>query len=144
MSSVGRNSKLLLNVPPTRDGLLHDTDVARLIGFRDQLKTLTETNLSAAALPNWRVFGAGGAQAELDLGRSATISLARFAEDISKGQVVSRYTLYGADTGEWSVLSRGTTIGYARIDRFAPVKVRRLRLVIDDAIDTPEPVTVTV
>ena len=25
--SVGRNSKLLLNVPPTRDGLLHDVDV---------------------------------------------------------------------------------------------------------------------
>ena len=144
MSSVGRNSKLLLNVPPTRDGLLHDTDVTRLSGFRSKLKALTETNLSTAALPNWRAFGAGSSQAELDLGRTATVSLARFAEDITKGQVVSRYTLYGADDGEWSVLSRGTTIGYARIDRFAPVKVRRLRLVIDDAIDTPEPVTIIV
>jgi alpha-L-fucosidase len=26
LHSVGRNSKLLLNVPPTRDGLLHATD----------------------------------------------------------------------------------------------------------------------
>jgi alpha-L-fucosidase len=29
-TSVGRNSKLLLNVPPTRAGLLHETDVARI------------------------------------------------------------------------------------------------------------------
>ena len=29
-TSVGRNGKLLLNVPPTRDGVLHPTDVARL------------------------------------------------------------------------------------------------------------------
>src|SRR4051794_9333800 len=33
-SSVGRNGKLLLNVPPTREGLLHPTDVARLTAFR--------------------------------------------------------------------------------------------------------------
>ena len=32
-TSVGRNSKLLLNVPPTRDGLLHDIDVERLSGI---------------------------------------------------------------------------------------------------------------
>ena len=31
-TSVGRNSKLLLNVPPTRAGLLHETDVAQLRG----------------------------------------------------------------------------------------------------------------
>src|SRR5205814_1608064 len=30
-TSVGRNSKLLLNVPPTRAGLLHSTDVAQLL-----------------------------------------------------------------------------------------------------------------
>ena len=31
-TSVGRNSKLLLNVPPTRDGVLHPIDVERLSG----------------------------------------------------------------------------------------------------------------
>ena len=33
--SVGRNSKLLLNVPPTRDGVLHPNDIASLMAFRD-------------------------------------------------------------------------------------------------------------
>src|SRR5262249_39585885 len=32
-SSVGRNSKLLLNVPPSTHGVLHETDVARLRAF---------------------------------------------------------------------------------------------------------------
>ena len=36
-SSVGRNSKLLLNVPPTREGLLHPTDVANLLEMRRRL-----------------------------------------------------------------------------------------------------------
>ena len=36
-SSVGRNSKLLLNVPPTRAGLLGDADVASLMGMRARL-----------------------------------------------------------------------------------------------------------
>jgi alpha-L-fucosidase len=31
--SVGRNANLLLNVPPTRDGLLHETDVRNLTAF---------------------------------------------------------------------------------------------------------------
>jgi len=57
---------------------------------------------------------------------------------------VSRYTLYSAGTGDWGVLSRGTTIGYAKMDRFAPTVMRRLRLVIEDAVATPEPVTITV
>ena len=37
-TSVGRNSKLLLNVPPTREGLLHEVDVARLRGMRERLQ----------------------------------------------------------------------------------------------------------
>src|SRR5262245_12781011 len=44
--SVGRNSKLLLNVPPTRDGVLHETDVARLAALRERLDALFRTELT--------------------------------------------------------------------------------------------------
>lgn len=36
-TSVGRNSKLLLNVPPTRESVLHAIDVKRLSGMRSAL-----------------------------------------------------------------------------------------------------------
>ncbi|MEP7002229.1 MAG: alpha-L-fucosidase [bacterium] len=143
-SSVGRNAKLLLNVPPTRDGLLHATDVARLGGFRDSLTSLTGTGLADAAKSTWNYTSTRTAEATLDLGRSVPVSYTRLAENIALGQTVSRYTLYSADAGDWTVLSRGTTIGYAKMEKFAPTSMRKLKLVIEDAVATPEPVTITV
>jgi alpha-L-fucosidase len=143
-NSVGRNSKLLLNVPPTRDGLLHDVDVARLAGFRERLQAVTRTgNLSDAEL-SWRRTGERSAEVIVDLGRTVTASMVRLAENIENGQAVSLYSLYASDGGAWSLLSRGGTIGYAKVDRFAPTRLRRLRLLIDDAIAPPDPVTILV
>ncbi|MEO5815354.1 MAG: alpha-L-fucosidase [Gemmatimonadaceae bacterium] len=142
--SVGRNAKLLLNVPPTRDGLLHDTDVARLTAFRSQLNTLKEPNVATGAESTWKVTGARTAELEMTLARPTEVSAARLEEDITKGQLVARYSLLGADGGAWRPLLTGTTIGYARLQRFLPMKVRRLKLVIEDAIDVPEPVSLTV
>ncbi|PYR91976.1 MAG: alpha-L-fucosidase [Acidobacteria bacterium] len=131
MSSVGRNSKLLLNVPPTRDGLLHDADVASLNGFHDLRRSLLAADLASGARITWQTDWRA---AEIDLGRSAVASIARLEEDITHGQVVAAFSLLGSDGGPWRVLSRGTTIGYARIARFEPSTVRRVRLVIDDAV----------
>jgi alpha-L-fucosidase len=142
--SVGRNAKLLLNVPPTRDGLLHDTDVARLTAFRSQLNTLNEPNLSTGAETTWKVTGARTAELEMTLARPAAVAAARMSEDVTKGQFVARYSLLGTNGVEWRVLASGTTIGYARLQRFVPMTVRRLKLMIEDAIDVPEPVTLTV
>jgi len=79
---------------------------------------------------------------DIDLGRAALVSMADLREDIARGQAVARYTLAGADGGDWQVLARGTTIGYRKLDRFAPARVRRVRLSIDDAAATPQPVRV--
>ncbi|MFI5379910.1 MAG: alpha-L-fucosidase, partial [Tepidisphaerales bacterium] len=46
--SVGRNALLLLNVPPTRDGLFHDNDVRNLAEFRHKLDNIFAKNLAAA------------------------------------------------------------------------------------------------
>jgi alpha-L-fucosidase len=124
--SVGRNSKLLLNVPPTRDGVLHEVDVGRLNGLRDRLRALFEDDLAA-----------GAGSAEIDLGRPVSVGAARLAEDIAQGQCVARHTLLGRDAGAWQVLAQGTTIGFARIHRFEPRTVRRVRVVVDEAVAPP-------
>jgi alpha-L-fucosidase len=49
-SSVGRNSLLLLNVPPDTRGRLHEADVEALRGFRARLDEIFETNLAVGAL----------------------------------------------------------------------------------------------
>jgi alpha-L-fucosidase len=141
-TSVGRNSKLLLNVPPTRDGLLHDTDVARLAGMRERLDALFRSDLAAGRPAAWRATGERSAGLEIDLGRETAMGIADLREDITRGQVVARYTLEGHDGERWRALSRGTTIGYRKLDRFEPAAVRRVRLTIEKALEPPRPVRV--
>jgi len=141
-TSVGRNAKLLLNVPPTREGLLHATDVARLRGCRERLKALFAENLAEGRPVTWREANGQTAVGEIDLGRMASVGLARLAEDITQGQSVTRYTLLGRDEGNWRVLSGGTTVGYAKLDRFAPVTIGQVRVVVDGKNATPQPLNV--
>ena len=142
-SSVGRNGKLLLNVPPMKNGLLHDTDVSRLAGFRDRLASLNATKVVARWRATWRRTSAHTAESVLDLAEPSTISVARLEENVELGQAVARFTLSGADAGEWRVLARGSTIGYARLLRFEPARVRRVRLVVEDAVAPLERVGVS-
>jgi alpha-L-fucosidase len=132
-TSVGRNGKLLLNVPPTRDGLLHATDVARLSEFRERLNAMVARDVSQGAKTTWRVTGPRSGELRVQLGAPAALRVARLEEDISGGQRVSSYRLLGDD----KELSRGTTIGYTKIDRFPLATVGSLRLVIE-TVDEPE------
>jgi alpha-L-fucosidase len=66
----------------------------------------------------------------------------RLEEDITHGQVVARYSVSGSDGDGWRVLSRGTTIGYARLDRIEPAAVRRLRITVEDAVGVPQPLRI--
>jgi alpha-L-fucosidase len=125
-TSVGRNSKLLLNVPPTRHGLLHETDVSRLRGMRDQLDALFARNR----------------RAEMEDRRPVTITIADLREDIARGQSVARYTLQGMVGGAWRTLSQGTTIGYRKLDRFEPITVSAIRVDVGESMGDAGPVEV--
>ena len=138
--SVGRNSKLLLNVPPTRDGVLHDTDVARLMAFADRRRTMFERDVSSGRRKRWRQTGATTASLEVDLGKLRSFSIARIEEDIEKGQMVARYSLHGAGVDRvFRELSRGTTIGYTKLDRVTAADVRHVRVDVEDAVAPTEP-----
>lgn len=140
-TSVGRNSKLLLNVPPSRDGLIHDIDAARLREMAVQRDIVFRNDLAEHRRVSWRSSGERSAIAEVDLDRVVPAGIADLREDIRYGQVVARYRLEGSDGGEWKLLTRGTTIGYRKLDRFEPVLVRWVRFHIEDAVERPRPVS---
>jgi alpha-L-fucosidase len=102
---------------------------------------LFDHDFAAGVRRTWLPTGARSAELSVDLGRAVTIGVARLEEDIAHGQYVGRYTLYGAADSDWQLLSHGSTIGYAKLDRFAPVTTRRVRLTIEDAVATPERIT---
>jgi alpha-L-fucosidase len=135
-TSVGRNSKLLLNVPPTPDGLLHDVDVERLKGMRRSLDSMfaanqaMDLNLTEEIHPRSAVY-------DYRLRSRLSVSILDVREDIKRGQVVSKYVIDGSNGGTWSELARGTTIGYRRLHRITPVIVDSLRLTVEDALAEP-------
>lgn len=131
-SSVGRNSKLLLNVPPTRAGLLHDTDVARLKAFRAARQALFENDLtrgSRARLIRHRGF----ATLTVELPRPSRASVVRLSEDIQHGQSVSSFSLAALVGDRWQTVASGSTIGYARLLRLPALTTSRFRLGVDFA-----------
>jgi alpha-L-fucosidase len=142
-SSVGRNSKLLLNVPPTPDGLLHDVDVSRLAGMRAALDRLFADDVTSGREARWEPGAPRGATTTIDLGRDVTVAIADLREDIEQGQLVGRYVVEGrrSASDEWRTLSRGTTIGHRKLDRFPAATIRHARVVIEETVDTPRAVT---
>jgi len=141
-NSVGHNSKLLLNVPPTREGLFHANDVTRLREWRESRNALFAHDLAAGRNVSWRKTGERSAVAEIDLGKAHPVAIVRLAEDIEQGQRVSKYVLHGTADGDWKELMQGETIGACKLDRIAALPLRRLRVTILDAIAPPLPLRI--
>jgi alpha-L-fucosidase len=159
-SSVGRNANLLLNVPPTTEGLFHPTDVSRLAEFGELRRRLLAEDLAAGARASasatadraraadrvvdgdpdthWSPSGGpGSGWVELELRRPATFDVVSLQEAIPHGQSVERHTVQAWNGGEWTTLAQGTTIGYRRLHRVPATTTSRLRLSVESSLDAP-------
>ena len=162
MTSVGRGSTLLLNIPPDRRGLFHENDVKALAGFKALLKKEFAKNLAlkvAVKASNVRAksqkFGAvnvtdGNKETywatddgvtsgtlEISLTKRASIKYIVLQEYIKLGQRVKAFTVEAFKDGEWKKIAEATTIGYKRILKFDPVETSRIRVSITDAKACP-------
>jgi alpha-L-fucosidase len=158
--SVGRNSLLLLNVPPNRDGLLSDSDVNRLAEFRARLEEIFAKDLAAgkpATASNTRGDAFAAAKAvdadldsywatddattsgwlEVDLGSPVEFNVVKIQEQIALGQRVEAFQIQVFDGGQWKSILQGSTIGHKRLARVPNVKAQRVRLVIDKSLACP-------
>jgi len=149
--SVGRGASFLLNVPPDRRGLIHESDAASLSGFGRMLHATFETNLAAkgtARATNARPgFGAErlldgrrdtywatddsvtSAQVTFDFARPVHFDIVRLREEIQLGQRIEAVAVDAWKDGRWSEIAQGTSIGSCRILRLnALVEAARVRL----------------
>jgi hypothetical protein len=91
------------------------------------LRALLAEDRAAGKRVEWVRTSDRTATVEVDVGRAVTATIVRLEEAIERGQVVARYTLSGSEGEGWRVLSQGTTIGYARLERFARNTCARAR-----------------
>lgn len=154
-NSVGGNATFLLNVPPTREGLIHENDVRRLgelgeylrAAFRDNLLeqaalTADGSNIDAARADGYGEFfiGAkGGNTAEIlaEWEETVPIGCIVLKENIRLGQRVERFTVEAELDGKYAEVYRGTVIGYKRIVPLGRVVTRRVRIRITDSRTEP-------
>jgi len=146
-SSVGFNSVLLLNIPPDKRGLLADSDVENLRGFRELLDRTFRTNLAGGAAIrsangiNTKALLDGKGDTyftteakdttttiELILPAAKTFDVVSLQENIAIGQRIESFVLEYKDGTEWKQLAKGSTVGYKRLLRFKEITAKELRL----------------
>jgi alpha-L-fucosidase len=162
LTSVGRGSTLLLNMPPDRRGRIHEQDIAALRGWRLLLDNAFSTNFAANApvkasanRGNSHVYDGDKltdgnketywttnddqktGQLEIDLGESKTVRYILLQEYIRLGQRVKTFTVDAWKDNDWVHVANGTTIGYKRILQLEPIETPRIRISIDDARACP-------
>ncbi len=141
--SVGRNSLLLLNIPPNKKGLIEDKDAENIIEFRSILdetfeknfakgnvdKALTDKKLATTLLVFKPLI--------IDFKKENLIDRALIQENIAEGQRIEKAKIEYWDGKKWLLLQEFTTVGYKRLLRFDAIKTSKVRFTV---ISTKAPV----
>ncbi|MEV6034128.1 alpha-L-fucosidase [Nonomuraea sp. NPDC052116] len=156
LRAVGGNSCFLLNVPPARDGLLRDADVAvlerlgrRVEDFRARRLEATVTVSSGTAGDVATAWPGGGRTpwrpddadpqpgVRLVFARPGLVEAVVVGEDIAYGQRIEHVVVRGRRDGRWTTLAAANAVGYQRILTFTPAEVDAVLVEVPQARDTP-------
>jgi len=152
-SSIGRNSNLLLNIPPDRRGLLNEADVKSLMAFRELREREFNNDLAKGKAVNATSTRGNGYRASnvndgdpetywstndhqtaadliINLGQETEVNRIIIQEYIRLGQRVEEFKVAGFADGKWIPVTDGTTIGYKIIRKFPVVKVSKMKITI--------------
>ncbi|MEP6749359.1 MAG: alpha-L-fucosidase [Bacteroidota bacterium] len=162
MTSVGRGSTLLLNIPPDKRGLFNEIDVQSLKGFRSLLDKTFADNLAKDATVTASSYR-GKAKAfaprnitdgkentywatddktttgsvEISLHKKSVIQFITLQEYIQLGQRVKSFSVDVWKDNSWHPVAAATTIGYKRILKIAPVETEKVRVNITSSKACP-------
>ena len=126
--SVGCNSVLLLNIPPDRRGLIHETDVQRIKELSEYLAKTFADNQVVNGTGLWQAQAGDSKEYEVKSGSMVNTFLIQ--EDIAQGQRVEDFLVEVYSNGAWQYAAEGTTVGYKRLLRFSDCQPEKIRVTI--------------
>ena len=149
-SSIGKNSLLLMNIPPDTRGLIHENDVDTLKKWKKVIHQTFKVNLAAnARIKHIRPKSESQAKSlidgdyetywmtkdetptfEITLEGEKTFDRLLLQEKITIGQRVEKFKFEAKINGNWKHITDGTTIGYKRLLRFSEITTDKVRLTI--------------
>ncbi len=158
-NSVGLNGVLLLNVPPDKNGLIHQNDIKSLQGLKYLLDKTFKNNLAKNAkiiasgesklhkskniLDNkldtyWTIPDTvSTAWLEIILPSEKTFNCIMLQENILIGQRIEKFHIEFWDGNSWQFLTDGTTVGYKRLLKFPEVTTNKIKIIIEQSRTNP-------
>lgn len=158
-NSVGHNATLLLNVPPNNQGTVDKAILDRVTEFGNNIKATFKTNLAKAAGASVKVSEVRGGAKEykpgnmiddndetywatsdgkksgeilIDLGKETKFDVVSIEEAIQNGQRINNYKVEyrNGDSGTWTLLEEGKTIGAKRLCRTSETTARQIKITV--------------
>lgn len=155
--SVGGNCALILNVPPNKDGKIHEKDVAVLQTLGEKIDKLKSIRLPSqtrvfqhlnglieipmeAISPDseqsfWTPLGEDyGKELILSFAQPTLVNTLFLQEYIALGQRIEKVEIYALENEEenWKKLCEVGTIGYQKIVQVELIKVKKIRFVFTE------------
>ena len=139
--SVGRNSLMLLNIPPNTEGLVEDADIKAIDSFHTIINQTFSVNLLKGKISEKLTDNDLGSYflikvnqpLEIELEKAALFDRFLLQENIGNGQKIKSGILEYWHNGKWKTISYFSTVGYKRLLRFNSVKANKIRLTITAA-----------
>lgn len=160
--SVGRNAVFLLNIPPNKEGLMEEVDVASLKEFKVILDETFAINLIKGATVkasntrgNLKSYGANliidnsaetfwaaddkqdSAFFEIQLPKVTSFDRMLLQEPIAYGQRIAKFYVQAFVNNQWKTIASETTIGLKRLLRFDTVNTNKIRVVLKEYYSAP-------
>lgn len=159
-NSVGHNATLLLNIPPNNQGTVDKAILDRVTEFGNNIKETFKTNLAKAEGASVKVSGVRGndetfkpgnmiddndetywttsdgnksGEILVDLGEKKNFDVVSIEEAIQNGQRINKYKVEyrEGDSGEWTLLEEGQTIGAKRLCRTSEVSAKQIKITVE-------------
>ena len=159
---IGRNSVLLLNVPPNNKGEFTALDIERLYSFSATINRIFENNQLVGQVAvgsneregkrGWRAQGAiddnaatfwatdsdvRTATLEVTVDDCQVFNVIKLQEPIQYGQRIDRYQIDIWRNGHWQEIIQGSTIGYKKLHRITEVSTSKIRLTLHSERASP-------
>ena len=159
-NSVGHNATLLLNVPPNNQGTVDKAILDRVTEFGKNIKDTFDENLAKAEGATVKVSevrgndetfkpgnmidendetywatsdGKNSGEILIDLGEKKNFDVVSIEEAIQNGQRINKYKVEyrEGDSGAWTLLEEGQTIGAKRLCRTSEVSAKQIKITVE-------------
>ncbi|MEK0314928.1 alpha-L-fucosidase [Cohnella sp. 56] len=131
-TSVGRNANLMIGMVIDRRGRVPDADAAQFAAFGEAVRRKFAHALGETEGRGYELT------LELEQAPATLVNQVTVMEQLAEGERIRAYRIEGlAAGGVWMPLCEGRSIGHKRIERFEAVSLSAIRLIVDEAVDTP-------